>query len=680
MSTAEQHLSANALAIVERRYLRKDETGKNVETVEGMFFRVARHVASAHAEVGTPTHDALTKSYMNVMSTLKFLPNTPTFTGAGTPLGQLAACFVLPIDDDIGKDSKAGIFETLSKAARIQQSGGGVGFSFSRLRPKGDRVQKSAGIASGPVSFIRVYGAALGAISVPRKEQQYDVYDHCIGAEPVDFEIASGPIEFMKVYNTAFEAIAQGGTRRGASMGVLRVDHPDILEFIRCKGANESILTGFNISVGVTDKFMQAVKDNETIQLINPRTNQPWTSPEGVSELSANAIMDEIAKYAHKNGEPGILFLDELNRSNPVPHLYKIETTNPCGASPSLSITAITNFLIGEQALGPYESCNLGSINLAKHLIWKDNECFAKIDYDSLAETIHLAVRFLDDVITANTYVPSVPELREAAWKARRIGLGYMGLADVLMAIGVRYGARDGIAATRQITAFMQFHAMKASIELAEERGPFPAIEGSMYDQRDIKWKAPDFIGFGIDWNQIYEGIKKFGIRNAATTTIAPTGTIATVAAVEGYGLEPAFALSYSRNVRKEDGTTLRLRYASKLFARALQFAGISQDDPAVEKALDIGSCQHIEGIPDWIQEVFVTAGDIRADEHIKMQAAVQQFLSNSVSKTINFPAGTTVRDIRDAYMMAWQLRCRGLTVYVTNSRETVVLEAGGKK
>lgn len=344
-------ITGNALSVLERRYIRRDASGQPVETVEGMFHRVAYHVAAAFCEPGTTEHEKWGNVYEAMMSKLDFLPNTPTFTGAGTPLGQLAACFVLPIDDDIGKDSDAGIFETLSKAARIQQSGGGVGFSFSRLRPKGDIVQKSAGIASGPVSFLKVYDVALAAISrmqaPPSTAETHSVVDMCIGCTPLDVQMARGPVEFMCVYNAAFDAIAQGGkstfipkessstiiagTRRGASMGVLRVDHPDILDFIGCK-SDQTVLNGFNISVGLTDKFMGAYIDeiegrgDGDFDLVNPRTNAI------MSTIKASKIMGEIVRHAHHNGEPGVLFLDEINRKNPLPHIYKIETTNPCGA------------------------------------------------------------------------------------------------------------------------------------------------------------------------------------------------------------------------------------------------------------------------------------------------------------------------------------------------------------
>ena len=364
-------LSNNAMSVLERRYIRKDETGNPAETVAGMFHRVAYHVAQAHTEPGAE-HDALTAVYENMMSSLEFLPNTPTFTGAGTPLGQLAACFVLPIDDDIGKDSKAGIFSTLRNAALVQQSGGGVGFSFSRLRHRGDRVQKSAGVASGPVSFIKVYDAALSSVTRVEPQPQYMIGENVIGSAPVDFQVAKGPVEFMSVFNDAFAAIAQGkfpiyvysttdrpiisgGTRRGASMGVLRIDHPDILEFIGCK-TNQEVLNGFNISVGITDEFMEAVEaKSTTFKLISPRTGHP------VGVLVPDQLMDAIVDHAYNNGEPGVLFLDAINRKNPLPHLYKIETTNPCVTIDTLIMTSNGPVPVG-QLIGVSFNTHEGSL------------------------------------------------------------------------------------------------------------------------------------------------------------------------------------------------------------------------------------------------------------------------------------------------------------------------------
>ena len=1214
-------LTPHALNVLEKRYLRKDESGIPMETVAGMFHRVAHHVAQAHTEPGAE-HEALTAVYEGVMSRLEFLPNTPTFTGAGTPLGQLAACFVLPIDDDIGKDSKAGIFSTLRNAALIQQSGGGVGFSFSRLRHRGDRVQKSAGIASGPVSFLKVFDVSLSAVTRVMPEYQqpqasYAVGGTVIGASPPDLQLAGGIVEFMTVYNSAFSAIAQGGclvpdtlvstssrgmmrlselvdikvpgwqpwkddlmvvatddgdrpsprcfnngpaetirvttasgmeiigtpehcvkimtddgpqwsrlcdlksrdsvvfcmntlpdnlprqklqpvsiehfnekkgirlpqeidnavafligylhgngfvgadgarfgfsvphtsylmtqlpnmlrdifgdvtisvqqkpddasvtfvinstmlcrwlqtndiskvesptvsvpllirqsprpviaayiaglfeadgsvlhgypslsttsgilvsdlqvlllglgcpnhkrtvtqfdpshygskpihyislqshvalvnwethvaphidgrsrlancraanvegpertyvlpnpewwlrgafdasadpklrkkvsrylrgdrqlteyarsnladkfdtirrygrtpgnlwfsevatvtpdgtsltldlevcgnhtyiangmvthnTRRGASMGVLRVDHPDILEFISCKCNDQQVLSGFNISVGITDKFMEACRANTWFDLVSPRTGQV------VSSMEARGLMERIAQCAHHSGEPGVLFLDTMNARNPLPHLYKIETTNPCVTGDTLIMTSsgtrcvrdlvgitfathegahcpygfyykgyeptyavkmrsgrmlrctadhrlmlsvgawsrvsqidigtklavwnepddvvvsinptgirenvydctvnstfhcyVSNGLFshncGEQALGPYENCCLGSINLAKHLVWHEAESLAIIDWEKLRCTIHTAVRFLDDVITVNRYVPAIPELREAAWKGRRIGLGYTGLADVLMACGCRYGSPNGLEMTAEITEFMQLHAMLASIDLAKERGPFPAIEGSIYDPKNVKWLPPN--NFNALWDLVRQGLRAHGIRNAAVTTLAPTGTIGTVAGVEGYGIEPAFALSYTRRVTNGDGEPMMLKYASPLFARACALAGIAEDSEPYQQVLCCGSCQNVEGIPQHIKDVYVTAGDLTWKEHVDMQACAQRYLSNSVSKTINFPKTAKVEDVLEAYEYAWVQGCCGLTVYVTGSRDCAVLSIG---
>jgi ribonucleoside-diphosphate reductase alpha chain len=627
-------LSTNAANIITSRYLQRNpESGELMEDIQGMVRRVSKNIGEAHCQPDTEEYLKLTEEYYKMISSMNFMPNSPTFTGAGTPLGQLAACFVLPIDDDIGKDSDSGIFSTLRNAALIQQSGGGIGFSFSRLRPKGDRIFKSSGVSSGPISF-------------------------------------------MKVFDSAFKAIEQGGTRRGANMAVMRVDHPDILQFIRCKSADENILTNFNISVGITDDFMDKYNRGEDITFINPRNGQPWPlndpdDPKSIKTTAPSArIMREIAKYAHHNGEPGVIFLTTMNSHNPMPHIYTIETTNPCG----------------EQALGPYENCCLGSVNLSKHIIYTEGELYGKINWVKLAETIRLAVRFLDDVVTVNKYVPSVPRLREAALLGRRIGLGYMGLADALMACGVRYGDDDGLMLTNDITAWFHYNAMLASVDLSIERGPFPAIRGSIYGGEPLLFKEMNLSAqyikgtdIVINWPYLVERIKKHGIRNAAVTTIAPTGTIGTIAGVEGYGIEPTFALSYSRIVTNSDGSKTKMFSASKLFERALKHYNMDITNPCVVEALKKGSCKDVEGIPDEIKRVFVTAGDLDFNAHIKTQAYVQCYLSNSVSKTINFPSHTTIEDIESAFVMAWNLGCRGLTVYVTGSRENIVLSSHSK-
>ncbi|NOX62491.1 MAG: adenosylcobalamin-dependent ribonucleoside-diphosphate reductase [Chloroflexi bacterium] len=604
-------LSPNSIEVLKRRYLRKGLNGRPLETPAQMFYRVASHVAKVESyfggEVGVVTHE-----FYDLITELRFFPNSPTFTGAGTPLGQLAACFVLPIEDDMGKHPD-GIFQTMRNAALIQQTGGGNGFSFSRLRPRGDKVMTSAGIATGPVGFLEAYDKAFGVI-------------------------------------------AQGGTRRGANMAVLRVDHPDIEEFITCK-ADEGKITNFNISVGVTDAFMKAVREDRDFDLVNPRTGKVWRT------VNARELFDKIATYAHRNGEPGVLFIDAANRTNPVPHLYDLEATNPCG----------------EQWLGPYENCCLGSINLARHV----NEKGA-IDWDALEQSVSLATRFLDDVVEANAYVPAVPQLKEAAHRVRRIGLGVMGLADVMYMLGVRYGSEESLDLAGQIMEFVRFHAMRASIELARERGPFPAIRGSIYDPQNLRWQPPtplnpyshDFGRPPLNWEAIVAGLKAHGIRNGAQTTIAPTGTIGTVTGCEGYGCEPVFALAYTRYVKEAEGD-VALTYVSPLFMKALERAGIEgeQRERIIDEILHSGTCQHIGELPADILHTFVVSMDVTPEEHVYMQAALQRFVDNSIAKTANFPPDATVEDVKTAYQLAWDLGCKGLTVYVTGSRKEVVLE-----
>jgi len=633
-------LSENARQVLVRRYVRRGEDGEPVETPEEMFWRVAYHIAKAEEAWGG---DVITRAreFYVLLTSKKFFPNSPTFTGAGTPLGQLAACFVLPITDDMGRDP-AGIFQSLRDAALIQQTGGGNGFSFSRLRPKGALVKSSAGQATGPVGFLRVY-------------------DH------------------------AFGEIAQGGTRRGANMGVLRVDHPDIEDFITCK-TDENQITNFNISVGITDAFMRAVRDDAEWELRFPdvhsseyrgfRGTLEQAEQAGVPirvyrKVRARELFNKIVQQAHHNGEPGMLFLDTINRSNPVPHLYQLEATNPCG----------------EQALGAYENCCLGSVNLAEHC-GPDGT----VDWDSLRRSVELSARFLDDVVDANAYVPAVPQLKVAAHRARRIGLGIMGLADLMYHVGVRYGSEEGQEFGAQAMEFVRYHAMRTSVELAKERGPFPAIEGSIYDMEDITWTPPKSLvkyehDWGrplLDWEEIAEGIRRHGIRNAAQTTVAPTGTIATVAGCEGYGCEPVFALAYVRHVN-DNGKDLQLTYASPQFEKALKAAGLEAEArrEIVEKVLEHGACQNIPEVPESIRHIFVVSADISAEEHVRMQAAMQAFVDNSLSKTINFPEAATEEDVAKAYLLAWELGCKGITVYVTGSREKVVLETkatAGKK
>jgi ribonucleoside-diphosphate reductase alpha chain len=623
-------LSENSRQILAKRYLRRGEDGEPVESVEEMFWRIAWHIADVEAEAA-PLETA--KAFYRLLVSKSFFPNSPTFTGAGTPLGQLAACFVLPISDDMGRASD-GIFTTLRNAALIQQTGGGNGFNFSRIRPKGAIVKTSSGQATGPVGFL-------------------------------------------KVYDNAFGEIAQGGTRRGANMGILRVDHPDIEEFISCK-TNENAITNFNISIAITDAFMRAVEEDSPWELRFPDVSTPaYKTFSGTLEaaeraglpirtyktVSARELFKKFVAQAHHNGEPGALFLDAANRSNPVPHLYDLEATNPCG----------------EQWLGPYENCCLGSVNLACHLAHD-----GKVDWEKLRESTILATRFLDHVVDKNAYVPAVPELRQSALNARRIGLGIMGLADLMYHAGVRYGSEESLEFAGQVMEFIRYHCMLTSIAMAKEHGPFPAIKGSIYDPENLTWSAPeplfpytrDWGRPAVDWQLVFEGIHQHGIRNAAQTTIAPTGTIGTVAGCEGYGCEPVFALAYVRHVN-DHGRDLTLNYASPLFQSALDKAEFSpeQKEEIIREVIEAGSCQQIALLPEELRSVYVVSADIHAHEHIRLQAALQRFVDNSLSKTINFPAGASEQEVADTFLEAWKLGCKGITVYITGSREKVVLE-----
>ncbi|MFN2305067.1 MAG: adenosylcobalamin-dependent ribonucleoside-diphosphate reductase, partial [Anaerolineales bacterium] len=552
-------LSENAHQVLMRRYLWRGADGEAVENVDDMFWRVAYSIAQEDEKYGEDKLQTAREFYC-LLTSKRFFPNSPTFTGAGTPLGQLAACFVLPISDDMGREP-AGIFQTLRDAALIQQTGGGNGFTFSRLRPKGTLVKSSSGQATGPVGFLRVYDKAFGEV-------------------------------------------AQGGTRRGANMAVLRVDHPDIEEFITCK-TDEKAITNFNISVGITDAFMRAVKEDAQFELRFPDVTSPlYSGFDGTIEQAEKAgipiriyrsvrardLFTKIVRQAHHNGEPGLLFLDTANRSNPEPHLYQLEATNPCG----------------EQFLGPYENCCLGSINLAQHFSDDGN-----VNWELLRQSTVLATHFLDNVIDANAYVPAVPQLKEAAMQARRIGLGIMGLADLLFHAGIRYGSEEAEEFSAQVMEYIRYHAMQTSIELAQVRGPFQALKGSIYDPENILWSPPhplqEYVcNFGrpkLDWGQVTEGIKLHGIRNAAQTTIAPTGTIATVAGCEGYGCEPVFGLAYIRHVN-DNGKDLQLHYTSPLFERALVQAGLEKENiqDIVSRVLELGSCQGIDDVPQPIQ------------------------------------------------------------------------------
>jgi len=570
-------LTENARKVLEKRYLARDEDGRVCETPEDMFRRVAATVASADKDrLSEKELKKLEEEFYDMMVNLEFLPNSPTLMNAGRPLGQLSACFVLPVEDTM-----EGIFDSVKNAALIHKSGGGTGFSFSRLRPKGSSVKSTGGVASGPVSF-------------------------------------------MKVFNAATEAVKQGGTRRGANMGILRVDHPDILEFITCKQNNADI-TNFNISVAITESFMKAVEQNADYDLIDPRTGKKTGS------LNAREVFDLMVNMAWKNGEPGIIFLDRINRDNVTPQLGEIESTNPCG----------------EQPLLPYEACNLGSINLSL-MVKRGRDNIMEVDYDKLRETVRKAVRFLDNVIDVNKY--PLPEIDEMTRGTRKIGLGVMGWADMLLILGIRYDSEEAEKLADEVMGFISREARKMSQELAEEKGVFPYYDKSVYKEAGIK------------------------VRNATTTTIAPTGTLSLIAGTSS-GIEPLFAISYIKYVM--DGT--ELVEVNPYFKAACEEAGLYSDELMREIAQK-GSLHDVEGIPQHMKELFVTAHDISPEWHVRMQAAFQRHTDNAVSKTVNLRKDATLQDVADVFWHAYKTGCKGVTIYRDGSREEQVLNIGSVK
>ncbi len=559
-------LSVNSLEVLKRRYLLKDDDQNIIETPEGLFRRVAHHVSLAERSFRTRlSADRIEEDFYRLMHNLDFLPNSPTLMNAGTALGQLSACFVIPISDSIDA-----IFDSLKAMARIHQTGGGTGFGFSHLRPKGDLVETTKGSASGPVSFMSIFDSATGVI-------------------------------------------VQGGRRRGANMGVLRCDHPDIIEFVEAK-IREGAFSNFNLSVAITDKFMKAVAHDRQFDLISPRTGK------SVRKVNARATFNLIARAAWQAGDPGIIFLDEINRKNPTPDAGAIEATNPCGELPLL----------------PYESCNLGSINLSR--MTSGNS----VDYRKLEHCVQLGVRFLDDVIEVNRF--PLPEIRKMTFANRKIGLGVMGFADMLIKLKIPYDSDRAVRLADRLMKFVHTRSIEASARLAGERGVFPNYGKSVYAKKALR------------------------LRNATVNTIAPTGSISIIAGCSS-GIEPLFAVSFIRNVLS--GT--KLFEVNPMFEEAARMHGFYKPD-LLARIARAGSLKRLKGIPREVKKTFVTAFDVAAEQHLKVQTAFQRHTDNSVSKTINLPPQATIGDVRNIFMTAYRMRLKGITIYRYGSRKDQVL------